>query len=130
MKQLIDFLLFLWQRLASDFISREVDPVPMGAGERSPLWDKLRNSWVKNHPSCAACGVKTNLEVHHVVPFSVSPKLELDSGNLLTLCSSCHLTFGHLRYWESWNPTVRYDTDQFLVRVQNRPKLKGSENGK
>lgn len=128
MTKLIDFLFNLFY--GPPYIGGPSKVVPIGASERSPLWDKLRNGWVKEHPSCAACGVKTNLEVHHVVPFSVSPKLELDVGNLLTLCSSCHLTFGHLRYWESWNPTVRYDTDQFLARVQNRPKLKGSENGK
>lgn len=93
----------------------------VGGDGRSPLWGKLRDEWIKEHGSCAACGGKTNLEAHHVVPFFVEPKLELDPGNLLTMCSTCHLVFGHLKNWKSWNPTVRFDAQQFLFRVKNRP---------
>lgn len=123
MSKLIDFILQLIAYVA-------VPLTAMGAGNRSPDWDDVRGDWIKENDSCAACGTRTRLEVHHVVPYAVDPSRELDRRNLITLCRSCHLTFGHLRYFESWNPTVREDAARFLAQVQNRPKPKEAKNGK
>ena len=123
MTKLIDFLLRIIASVA-------VPLVAMGAGSRSPDWDDVRGDWIKDNDSCAACGTRIHLEVHHVVPYSVDPSRELDRKNLITLCRSCHLTFGHLRCFTSWNPSVREDAAKFLVQVKNRPHLKEAKNGK
>lgn len=69
--------------------------------KRSPQWRKVRANFLVVNPTCAACGGKEKLEVHHKIPFHVAPELELDPANLITLCESkkmginCHLFVGH-----------------------------------
>jgi len=91
------------------------------AAARSPGWPALRRAHLKLHPLCAACGSATEPDVHHVAPVHVAPARELDAGNLLTMCRPCHLVFGHLRNWSSWNTRVRSDASRFLARVRKRP---------
>jgi len=100
------------------------EPRPYLGVPRHKDWPKVRAAHVKAHPSCAACGRREHLEVHHIVPFHERPDLELVPANLLTLCDapprSCHLALGHLFSWSSWNPGVREDAAEFLRKVQNR----------
>ena len=64
-----------------------------------------------------ACGRRKSLEVHHVVPVSEDPAMELDPENLVTLCGDpCHLVFGHLLSWKNSNPHVRDDAAKYLAR--------------
>jgi len=95
---------------------------PIGASApRSAQWPRLRADWLGLHPTCAACGTKKGLEVHHIAPVWLFPSHELDPQNLITLCGGgCHLAWGHLHNYRSWNPTVVVDTAAFLVRVQSR----------
>lgn len=95
-----------------------------GAGQpRSSGWAGVRAKHLKIQKACQACGATGQLEVHHVVPFHIQPELELEPGNLLTLCNDCHLTWGHLRNWQSWNDHVRQDVSWYYLRVQNRPRV-------
>lgn len=93
---------------------------------RSPQWDAVRNAHVRANPYCAACGSGLRLNVHHVQPYHLYPELELDPANLLTLCEgtvvNCHLLFGHLRSWLSWNPNVHEDAAAMLAKIKGRPK--------
>lgn len=77
---------------------------------RSPLWRGVRGHWLRDNPVCAACGGKDALEVHHKKPYHLSPELELDPGNFMTLCEkpsrNCHLTWGHCYDWLDYNPEV------------------------
>ena len=94
---------------------------------RSSGWSKVRKEHIKKHPTCAGCGRKDGLEVHHIKDFSEHPELELDPDNLITLCDKamrCHLTFGHLGNWKSINRWVIENCKWFLGRVLNRPKRK------
>lgn len=82
------------------------------AAERSPKWPAARRRHLKKHPECAACGSRVGLQVHHVVPFHKAPELELDPGNLITLCESvggleCHELLGHGDNWQCHVPDVR-----------------------
>lgn len=94
-------------------------PVPEGH-TRSPHWPTVERRYKKTHPTCAACGRKSRLgwrqlDVHHVVPFHIDPTLELDPGNLITLCRGLHankadqdhFTVGHHGNWSAQNPHVR-----------------------
>jgi 5-methylcytosine-specific restriction protein A len=92
-------------------------------GKRSSDWKKVRDSFVKSHPFCSACGTKNKLEVHHIRPYHVSPELELDKKNLITLCRNCHYIFGHYCDWQSWNINVKADTDYYNNQRLNRPSL-------
>ena len=77
----------------------------------SAAFRELRRRWLLAHPFCQVCGGMEKLEIHHVTPVSVNPSLELDAENLLTLCMAfpryCHLQYGHLGSWTTWNPHVR-----------------------
>jgi len=91
---------------------------------RSSRWPKVRAEHLVCFPTCAACGSKTAIAVHHEKPFHLYPDLELDPTNLVTLCEcpshNCHLIFGHNLSWRAWNPHVREDAAQFLDRIANR----------
>lgn len=89
---------------------------------RSSSWRKVRAKHIKQNPTCAACGRKEGLEVHHVIPYHIDNTKELDPDNLITLCGKyCHFVFGHYMYWKSWNENVREDAARYLQEKANRP---------
>ena len=63
-----------------------------GLGPRPPRkarareWRALRARHLMRHPACSVCGSTTNLQVHHRLPVSTHPGLELVPLNLETLC--------------------------------------------
>jgi len=95
----------------------DTDELRVFGKSRSPKWAAVRQVHLEEYPRCAVCGRAKHLEVHHVEPFHLSPELELDPLNLLTLCDhpagSCHLIFGHYGDWSLWNPTVRNDAEYY-----------------
>jgi 5-methylcytosine-specific restriction protein A len=98
--------------------------VPAGA-KRSKEWGKVRKAHLELHPACEVCASTKNLQVHHVQPFHFNPEMELLPTNLITLCESkgrnCHLTFGHLGSFKSFNAEVRKDSAQWNDKIKNRP---------
>lgn len=99
---------------------------PLSA-KRSGHWPSVRKQHLAAHPACEVCGGEDKLEVHHVKPFHLHPNLELDPANLVTLCESnkgganCHLLFGHLGNFKSFNARVRIDAAQWFNKLKNRP---------
>lgn len=73
-------------------------------GPRSGGWATVRNRHIEAHPRCEACGVYTELNVHHLQPFHLHPELELDPANLITLCRTHHFWLGHRGDWSNENP--------------------------
>ena len=96
--------------------------MPFGA-KRSSRWYKVRNEHLKEHPYCECCGGKEKIEVHHIKPFHLWPELELQKNNLMTLCErrKCHITFGHLFNYQSFNLSVETDVSEFNKKVRDRP---------
>lgn len=95
---------------------------------RSPKWAGVRDHFLALHPFCAACGYRKSLNVHHILAYHVYPQLELDPKNLITLgencpLGNCHLRWGHLGSWKSWNSTVVKDTTHFLMLLRTRPEV-------
>jgi 5-methylcytosine-specific restriction enzyme A len=89
---------------------------------RSPKWRSIRNKHIKENPTCAACGRDNKLEVHHIEPVHLNPDRELDPTNLITLCGDpCHLLFGHLMNFKSYNREVVQDCLVYLEKIKNRP---------
>lgn len=92
---------------------------------RSSRWPELRRFWLHFNPTCAVCGNKKNTVPHHVIPVHVNPALELEMANFITLCEgsvfNCHLLFGHLGNWRSWNTVVRLDAAYWSEKIQMRP---------
>lgn len=78
---------------------------------RSNMWRDVRRKHLEENSECAVCGRKKNLVPHHIIPVHKDPSKELDPNNLITLCEgpsfNCHLFFGHLRDWSSFNPDVK-----------------------
>lgn len=94
---------------------------------RSEHWPKVREQHLAMHPVCVVCGGTTKLNVHHIKPFHLYPDLELDPTNLVTLCEAkrdgvnCHLFFGHLGNFRSFNENVREDAPLWGAKLMNRP---------
>lgn len=100
-------------------------------GSRSSSWRKVRKDFLKENPVCSACGSEDDLEVHHIVPYHVSPEKELDKNNLITLCGKrCHFIFGHFCDWKSWNDNVVDDCNSYNSKRISRPKIKEKNNEK
>lgn len=85
---------------------------------RSPKWRAVRRRWLKDHPTCAACGRRLFRQVHHKVPVHIDPSRELDPTNLITLCEipkvNHHLNVGHLGDWTRYNSNVVADAAAIL----------------
>jgi len=90
---------------------------------RSPHWAAVRRKHLKANSVCLACGSTSMLQVHHMVPFSDRPDLELDPTNLITLCMSrkeCHLHIGHGGGYKFFNPSVRVHSGMVQANVRLR----------
>ena len=97
-----------------------------GGKPRSTKWPSIRRAHLKANDVCLACGGRTSLVVHHLVPYQIDPSLELDSNNLITLCESksrCHWIIGHLLDWRSYNPNAKADALAFRLKILNRPVI-------
>lgn len=99
--------------------------LPKPRGLRSGKWHTLEKAHLSNHPACEACGTRKLVVVHHKLPFHVYPELELEWTNFISLCESathnCHLIFGHLLSWKSWNVNVVVDVTRYRDELANRP---------
>jgi 5-methylcytosine-specific restriction protein A len=91
-------------------------------GTRSPRWPAVREAHLKVQPACQLCGAIGDNDVHHLRPFHLVPKLELDPSNLMTLCRPHHLLAGHLMLWQSYNPDCVFDVAFWRSKIQRRPK--------
>ena len=89
---------------------------------RSPEWKTVRKLHLEREGCCCqACNKNSKLEVHHIIPVHINRTLELDPSNLITLCYRCHLVFGHLSDYKSWNENVVKDSSDYSKQVKNRP---------
>ena len=106
---------------------RVAGKIPAGS-KSSGHWPKIREEHLLKNPKCALCGGDKKLEVHHIRPFHLHPDLELNPDNLITLCESkdnganCHLLFGHLGNFKSFNVDVQKDSGEWNDKILNRPK--------
>lgn len=94
-----------------------IPPQPV-FGPRSPHWDEVRNEVVADHPYCAASGMKTGLEVHHIMPYHLRPDLELRKDNLAVLARPYHFLLGHFCNWQKFNANVVKDAAHWLGLVR------------
>lgn len=90
--------------------------------ERSTEWHRVAKEHLRREPACMACGYKgRKVQVHHIKPFHLHPKLELDPDNLITLCEARgrehHLLLGHLDAWDSFNEHIRADVKHFYRKT-------------
>lgn len=88
---------------------------------RSSEWKTVRKLHLDREDHCQACNKTSKLEVHHIIPVHINKTLELEPSNLITLCERCHLVFGHLSDYRSWNENVVEDSSHYSKKVRNRP---------
>lgn len=111
-------------------------PKHPATAKRSSHWPKIRKEFIAKNPICAMCGGDKKLEVHHVHAFHLHPDLELDPTNLITLCENdkngvnCHLLFGHLGNFKSFNLNVHADAIEWNSKIHNRPLSETEEETK
>ena len=89
---------------------------------RSSKWPAFRKRFLKGK-ICAICGGKDQIELHHKQPFHLKPELELDPNNVAPLCekNDCHLRFGHLYNFRSFNPDIENDSIIWSYKIKHRP---------
>ncbi len=96
--------------IISHLLDKIKGKIPRGK-RRHKGWNKLRKEYIKTHKECAACGGTKKLELHHIKPFHLYPKSEMDLNNLIVLCDKkgrhCHRIFGHFYNWKLYNISVR-----------------------
>jgi hypothetical protein len=103
--------------------------VPLGT-KRSKEWRFVRSNHLAFNPRCEACGGKEKLEVHHIIPFHVTPELELVPSNLITLCESkkngvnCHLFVGHGGDYRNYREDVYVWTNIISYGLKQRTESK------
>ena len=93
---------------------------------RSKQWSKVEKAHLIAQPFCAACGSTHLLQVHHKIPPSLAPSLELDPRNLITLCTDfyeCHYRIGHGADYRSFSPTVVEDCLILALHPDKRGKI-------
>lgn len=93
--------------------------------KRSGEWRTTRKKFLKGK-SCAVCSGTTKLEAHHIKPFHLFPIDENNMTNLIALCEgskdvNCHLWFGHLGNWKSYNINVVADATAWKAKIAARP---------
>ena len=116
-------------RIIADFLLgrlRGAKCTLLGAPPRSSHWPAVRAAHLREHPTCAACGTREKLEVHHVRPYHLCPARELDPTNLITLCEGPrkhHLILGHRGNWQDCNPHVRRDAAAELRRLRDAGQI-------
>lgn len=81
---------------------------------RSNEWPKIQRTHLTAFPTCASCGSSNKIQVHHKKPFHLHPELELDPGNLISLCmdNDCHILIGHGDNFKAYNPDVEADANK------------------
>jgi len=91
---------------------------------RSKHWRRVRNEFKRKNPTCEGCGGTKTIEIHHVIPFSVDPTLELVESNLMTLCErgkygiTCHQLLGHRGNYRKVNKDVERDAKYWLEKIK------------
>jgi len=101
-------------------------PIHLAGLKRSAKWPAVRKAHLKKHPRCEFCGNTTNLNVHHLKPFHIHPELELDPGNLATVCEgptvNCHYLFGHFMDWKNFNEDFWKDVERFKPLIKQKKR--------
>ncbi len=90
--------------------------------KRSSKWPAVRREHLRKHPKCEVCGTTKRLQVHHIHPIHLERVGELEPSNLLTVCATHHLLFGHFLNWHSFNLYVVEDAETWNHKITNRPK--------
>ena len=88
---------------------------------RDPRWSGVEKAHLSKEPECQVCGKPWGNHVHHEMPVSWDRSKELDPTNLITLCPTHHLWFGHLGDWKSRNPHCRIDCRYWRKMIKERP---------
>jgi len=97
--------------------------------KRSREWPRVRKAYLAKHPRCFLCLGSKKITVHHRLPFHLSPELELDEKNLITLCEgkgtiNCHLVFGHWgNFRTKYNPDIENDSKIWRKRLAGKFKM-------
>lgn len=75
---------------------------------------------------CKLCGSKERLEVDHIKPLALYPKLALDVNNGRVLCRNCHKktdTYGSFSRFKGDSPIHPILAGDLLFKLQSLPQI-------
>jgi hypothetical protein len=100
-------------------------PIKKAKLKRNSKWWAVRSEHLKHCAACVVCRSTNDVQVHHKKPFHLFPELELDPLNLISLCGegghNCHLVFGHLCDFSSYNEEIDQDAKRMYKKIIKRP---------
>ncbi len=96
------------------------DSVYSALTKRNPKWWGVRTTHITVYNKCKVCSTQKSLDVHHIIPVSVDPSLELNFDNLVTLCRHHHFYIGHKGNWNDFNINVEEDCNQLKEIYERR----------
>ena len=95
--------------------------IPLGGIARSSKWGRTKRDYEIIHPKlCSVCGTKKKVELHHLLPFHLYPKLENDFNNLIWGCRDHHYFVYHLMDWSAYSSTAKEDAKIWNNKITNR----------
>lgn len=75
--------------------NKELKKRPDGS-QRNSLYMKRQHGQIKRQKSCATCGSRKDIELHHIIPIAAGGTNEY--FNLVSLCHDCHMKLHHAIY--------------------------------
>lgn len=94
---------------------RQLAKIYPGTAYRGRKLQKWADRLFKKNQCCVACGSKTNLQPHHILPSHPWEQLHYDIENGIILCKSCHDS-----YHSSYFPVNKETLEQFLKKKKKR----------
>jgi len=92
---------------------------------KSKRWAQARAYvLMRDKYKCRMCGTSKDLEVHHIVPLSpdniYQPYYATNEGNLMTLCTSCHMALHAAERGDASGilPTILFDENGYPVEMK------------
>lgn len=64
--------------------------------QRNALYMERQKGQIKRQKSCATCGSRKDIELHHIIPIAAGGTN--DYFNLVSLCHDCHMKLHHAIY--------------------------------
>ncbi len=96
---------------------------------KSKAWERARAYvLMRDKYRCRMCGSASDLEVHHIVPLSPDtisqPFYATNEGNLMTLCTSCHMALHAAERSGASEilPTIVFDENGYPVEINDKRK--------
>lgn len=91
----------------------------------SDKWIELRKIILEVYPKkCMKCGYEKRLQVDHISPISLNPRLKLYPNNLQILCRKCNMKKSNISYRDYRTKSDLFELEKRLFKDDNLKKYR------